>query len=660
MPVSIDFETFFSTKLKYGLKQMIAEEYVQHERFDCYLVSVCDGKNVWAGHPRDLNWNALAGQVWLSHNRYFDNTVYNELVRRNLAPKIERADWHCTANLTSYLCNRRALKDAVQHLYKGVSISKDYRTVADNKSWPNDYTPEEREQVMESGRVDAHWCWRLWNDFSAQWPEWERKLSNLTIDQGMYGVAVDQERLSDYIVQAHEMRATTEQAIPWIAGSGDEEWDDFNTKPTSTKCIAEQCRRTRIPCPPTKSDDEEGYEAWEAQFGPTNPWISAVSAWRSINKFYATLQTLRRRLRPDGTVPFALKYFGGHTGRWSGDAKVNFQNMRRKPIFCNEFGLMEMDDIKIDKAIDHHDDCGKWPEWVQHALDFRALVVPRPGKKMIICDLAQIEPRVLAWLGGNHKLLKMIADGMGIYEAFARSQMKYDGAPFSKETKRTDYYKMVKINLLGLGYGAGWEKFITIAKTQGGLDITKEDPEFVQEPDPVSTAIRTVPGYGAHSKQVVKAFRENNPHITGMWKLLDNSLKGSVGSDFKMRLPSGRVMKYNDVRLSSRVVKDKKTGKPVNKTEVTVDVGGRRVATYGGKLTENITQAVARDVFGMHLVQMTDAGLRCLFTSHDEAIMEVDPSVTARDIEQHMSQCPDWLPGCPIAAEAQEVAHYQK
>lgn len=83
---------------------------------------------------------------------------------------------------------------------------------------------------------------------------------------------------------------------------------------------------------------------------------------------------------------------------------------------------------------------------------------------------------------------------------------------------------------------------------------------------------------------------------------------------------------------------------------------------YGGKLTENITQACARDVFGEHCIALEDtfgAGT-VLFTAHDEAITEVDTSVQAGDVKHVMSQCPPWLEGCPIAADAKEVAHYTK
>ena len=105
-----------------------------------------------------------------------------------------------------------------------------------------------------------------------------------------------------------------------------------------------------MPCPPVKSHDEEAYAEWEAKYGPTNPWITAVGAWRSINKLYQTFFTIKERLRDDDTLPFSLKYFGGHTGRWSGDARVNMQNMRKRPLVCNEHGLLETDDKRVDRA----------------------------------------------------------------------------------------------------------------------------------------------------------------------------------------------------------------------------------------------------------------------------------------------------------------------
>jgi len=655
-PVAVDFETFYSKKLRYGLVQMIPEQYCAHELFDPYLLSVSDGTACWSGSPRDFNWESLRGRHLLSHNARFDRAVYNEMVKRGLAPDLQPPSWHCTANLAVYMCNRRSLQESVEHLFNH-RVSKEYRGVADAKHWPKDFTEAERKQLLDAGRSDALWCWRLWDTFSPKWPLVERQLSDMTIRQGMRGVMIDREKLDLYICQTHEMLMNTEKLIPWIADSEDDTWDEFNTKPTSTKCIAEQCRRVGIPCSPVKSDDEDVYLEWETRYSREHPWILAVGAWRSINKLYQTLLVIKQRLRDDGTLPFSLKYFGAHTGRWSGDAKVNMQNQRKRPIVCNEFGMMELNDKRVDAALEEAEETGKLPGWVRYVIDFRSLIIPRPGKKMIVSDLSQIEPRVLAWFTGNWDLLNRLRSGESIYEAHARATMGYTG---DKLDKNSVTYKLAKARILGLGYGCGWEKFISMAQDLARLDITVDDPEFVETENVITGAITKLPGWGFTSKKIVAEFREQNPKIVELWRHLGDSFQRSVGEDFHMTLPSGRKMRYDKVRCSVRIEKDRETGMPRRKTVFQANTDGRWKIFYGGKLVENLVQAAARDVFAAQVARMDSLGWDNLFTVHDETVLEVDPSITVEDVEREMSYCPDWLPNCPIAAKAQEVAHYLK
>ena len=656
--VAFDFETYYSKKLKYTLTGLIAETYCQHELFDPYMLSVYDGSEKWVGHPKDFNWSALDGTRGIAHNKYFDLSVLNEMARRGLCPAPGFAETHCTANMTAYLCGRRPLAGALEHLM-GIKVDKTARSDADGKHWPAQFSPEEQATMKTYAMNDAIHTWNLWDKFNSQWPDVEKRLSNITIEQGMRGVQINTELLDTYIMQTHEVKTATEKQLPWLRDDGDEEntWEDFNAKPTSSKCVAEMCRRSGIPCPPLKSEDQEGFDLWEATYSKEHKWIVALGAWRSINKLYKTFLVMKSRIRPDGTMPFALLYFGAHTGRWTGTAKINFQNMRKKPVFIGHDRLTLVDDKFTDFCVDQKYATGAYPSEVLWDIDFRALILPRPGKKMILSDLAQIEPRVLAWLSGNTALLDKIRGGMAIYEAFARDKMGWTGGDLRRENKSG--YALAKAQVLGLGYGAGWEKFITLA-AMSGLDITKDDPEFERVQNKRTGNMEQKSGWGKRSREIVKTFRADNPQITGLWKALEESMQRCVGENFVVTLPNGRAMTYEKIRCERRMEVNKETGLPQSRSVYTAQIGFKRVMTYGGKLCENITQATARDVFGEQIVALDAAGHTNLFSSHDEAILEVDNDVTAADIERTMSVTPEWLAGCPIGAEAKAVSHYEK
>lgn len=651
--IALDFETFFSSKLKYSVAGNLPEIYCANELFEPYMLSVCDGKNSWSGEPKNFNWSSIEGATVLCHNYRFDGSVYEEMVRRGLAPKVEVKEFICTANFTSYLCNRRALADAVEYLFK-VKLDKSVRSDANGKHWPQDFSEDERAAMLKYAKEDAVWTWRIWDKFGHLWPETERYLSRLTIEQGKRGVQLDEELLDQSRCLAHEMLQATERQVPWMKDA--EDWDEFSTKPTSSKCIYEQCRRSGIPCPPTKVDDLEGYEAWEEQYSPAHPWIHAVSDWRSINRLHKTFELMKFRSRDDGTMPYSLKYFGAATGRWSGDGKLNMQNLLKAPIVCNELGLVERNLAKLAMRAADKKETGKEPAWVRGSLDVRALIVARPGKRLIVSDLAAIEPRVLAWLGGNKPLLAACAGGMSVYEAFARVALGFTG---EKMDKASDFYKMTKIMVLGLGYGAGWRKFIKIAAS-GGIDLCAQDPEFIEVENPITGELEQKSGYGNTSREAVNKFRSSSSYITSLWSRLDEEFQRSVGSDFKISLPSGRKLVYEDVQRAIKIVVDPETKKTVRKTVHTARVGSRRIELWGGHFVENVAQAMARDCFAWQVVNMDKMGWPCVMHVHDEGVFELDPAVTPKDVEREMGRTPEWAAGLPIAAEAKVMERYGK
>jgi DNA polymerase len=303
------------------------------------------------------------------------------------------------------------------------------------------------------------------------------------------------------------------------------------------------------------------------------------------------MEAMRERCRADGSLPFSLKYFGAiATGRWSGDAGLNLQNFNRYPL---------------------------------NGVDPRSCLVARPGHKLIIADLSQIEPRVLAWLTGDKELLDKIGNGLPIYQAHAETSMGFTGDNLKKENPH--HYLLAKCRVIGLGYGAGAKTFQNLAKSYG-LKISLCD-----------------------AQTTVSSFRKSNPRITAYWRKLETTMRKYHGQTFHMRLPSGRVIRYFDVDTNEGL------------TASTVR-GGRALNWYGGKLTEYIVQATARDVFAEGLIRIYQAGIRILWTVHDEVICEVpkDSEVTVDLVVSLLAQTPSWMPGLPVSAEGKETQTYCK
>jgi DNA polymerase len=634
--IAVDFETYYDDEC--SVRTLGNWAYTQHPEWDAYLISVCDGAETWVGHPRDFNFSALAGNTLVSHNAFFDRSVNRRLVElgRHEAPGLD-ADWHCSSNLGAYLCGgARSLKDVSKKLL-GVELSKDVRDAAKGKRWDDMVAAGTSEDMLKYARRDALLCWQIWDRFSGRMPAWEHQLSDLTIRRSEHGMHINRPLLETYIQALQQAVFATEKLIPWI---------EAGHKPTSPKAFAEWCRKDNIPVPPTKTDDEEGLELWVETYAPGRAWVQSVGAWRSLNKTLKKFQLVLSRLKPDDTMDFGLKYFGAHTGRWSGDAGFNAQNMRKQPILLRDDWTMIVDKFEADRLLSEFAERMKdVPKHLQHnfcppgcqmAIDERALITPRPGHKFIISDLSQIEPRTLNTLTGNDALLDQIRGGLGIYEAFARQSLKYtDPAPLKKKDPRL--YALAKAEVLGLGYQCGKARFPEVAWAMAGLRITEEE-----------------------SGPIVDGFRESNPLTVGLWNRLDAAFKASTGSDFEMELPSGRTLHYGKVRQSRRIEVDDETGMPKSKVVYTAEVGNRRVSLYGGKLCENITQSVARDVFATHLLALDAAGLNPLFHVHDEVICEVTPDVPKEAVLDIMAKAPTWFAKCPVAAEAVEADRYLK
>lgn len=662
--LSIDFETPYGAD--FSVVDLGYWKYAYDPRCVPYLISVCDGTESWAGEPKDFNFESLRGRELVSHNSAFDEAIALGAQERGLfeVPGLSvegMTHWFCTLNMASYLWNVRSLKDAAKHGL-GIDISKDVRDRSKDKSVDDIKREGFWEDMLAYGRSDAQNCWQLWDRHSAKWPELERRLSRQTIDQGRYGVRIDVAALEQGIAHLQKVIFTATANLPWIVRG---------RKPASPIGIAEECRIVGIPAPPIKAHHPEAAQEWEDEFAPKFKFVLALKNIRKAKKTLATLETIKLRLRDDETVAFSLKYCGAATLRWSGDSGWNLQNMNKEPLFIDaehsfifDFKATRPLCEEFDKEHAGHRATGSLKNGTTF-FDFRGLIVARPGMKLAPVDLAQIEPRVLNWLAGNHKLLKMVAEGLAIYEAHARDTMGWAGGELKTEAKAT--YQLAKIRVLALGYGSGWEKLITIAASPafGCIDLTEGDEEFakaasvdgiiytrwpgvvvdkpwlydheaafahgVEEiewplqaplpsggqlcvfvkatrkkfgvPQPV---LKCFPVRGMRARTTVDEFRRTNPLTMGLHQQLQEALEAAVGGDLVLEGPHGGVLTYRNVQQERRKKKDKETGEEYLKTVYTAQIGGFREILYGALLCENLVQWISRMVFAERQLELDD------------------------------------------------------
>jgi len=582
--IALDTECFYDNTV--SLKPLGTWHYVRHPQADHYLLTVDDGAgNVWAGRPETFDWDQLRGNHLVAHNMSYDEVVLGALVEQGKAPAwVLDLPRDCTADMAAACHSERSLLESTKALVPDLEkpIDKGIRTFMKGRTWADAEAAGKAEALLEYAKNDARACRELWVRHEHRWPEFERQLSRHTRTMGQRGMHVDADKAEQYRQTLEKAKWEAEQRIPWAA----------DHPPLSPKQLAQACAQANIPAPASLAEDNPECEKWEADYGERFDWVAAMRDWRKTNKMLKQVETIQRRIRPDGTMAIGLKYFGAHTGRWSGESGLNMQNLPREASF---------------------------------GVDLRSLFIAPPGHVLVICDLSQIEPRVLAWLARDFDLLESIRGGMAIYEAHARGTMNWTGGELKKEDKKL--YALAKARVLGLGYGCGKDRFVSVAKNMAGLTITQKE-----------------------SERIVQSYRDSNPKVTALWQRLDRGIRGSRGGSFEMELPSGRTLRQFDVICRENSMWSRATANGIHRR------------TYGGLATENITQATARDVFGEALLRVEQKFPICLHV-HDElvvAVPEAEARQVAAEVTRLMSFTPEWLPGCPIAAEAVISKHYVK
>lgn len=362
----------------------------------------------------------------------------------------------------------------------------------------------------------------------------------------------------------------------------------------------------------------------------------------SNKKYPAMLQCVCQ----DGRIHGLLQFCGAaRTGRWAGRL-VQIQNLPQNHLQDLDYArqLVKAGDL-ADFELNYSN-----PTQVLSEL-IRTAFIAKPGCTFHVCDFSAIEARVIAWIAGENWVLDVFRNGGDIYCATA-SQMF--GVPVEKHGANAELRQKGKIAVLALGYGGGIGALENMGGSKMGLTEREE-------------------------KEIIQKWRDANPRIVKFWATVEaaaiKALKTGESTTIHrgievakrwgmltITLPSGRIVCYPRARIGTEygdswrgnheIIEYEGLNQTTKKWEA--------IRTYGGKLTENIVQSVARDILGIVILRAEAAGLKIVFHIHDEIIVEAEPGQTLEDVTAIFSQQIDWCKYLPLKGAGYTTPYYLK
>jgi len=594
--IVVDFETAYGADL--GFAKQTTEEYVRDPRFEVVgvAVQVNDGEPEWFSGDMLSTYAFLKNYDWenslaLAHNAMFDGFILSEHFQ--IKPK----GWLDTLSMGRALHGTN-VGGSLKVLAEFYGIGEKGTEVNDAKGLRRmDFPPQQLAQYGEYCKNDVRLTWDLFNCMSQGFPATELRLIDLTIRMFTEPVLqLDEELLKMHLHKEVQRKAELLENF---------DKDTLMSNPQ----FAELLKSFGVEPPMKKSPatGKETYafaktdEAFKELLEHPNPSVQALVAARLGTK--STIEESRTErfigIAQRGAMPVPLRYYAAHTGRWGGDDKLNLQNLPRGSALK------------------------------------KAILAPA-GYMMIDSDSSQIEARTLAWLAGQDDLVEAFDRGEDVYKIMASAIY---GKAVDEITK--DERFVGKTTILGAGYGMGAAKFQAQLKNFG----------VVVELD--------------EAKRIIDTYRQTYPRITALWKsagtALEAILRGQLttlgrdgilkieGKD-GIRLPNGLYIRYPNLRQKI----DEETGK----TEIVYDTKKGRATIpnriYGGKVIENVCQALARIIIGDQMLLIAKK-YRVVMTVHD-AVACIVPTDEVERAQEFVELCmrirPQWGSELPLNCEA--------
>ena len=364
---------------------------------------------------------------------------------------------------------------------------------------------------------------------------------------------------------------------------------------------------------------------------------------KTSNKKYSAMQTC---VCKDGRIHGLLQFCGAaRTGRWAGRL-VQVQNLPQNHLESLDYARYLVKQGDLDEFEMNY---GNVTQVLSELI--RTAFIAAPGHTFHVCDFSAIEARVIAWLAGEEWVLDVFRSNGDIYCANASRMFK---VPVEKHGQNAALRQKGKIATLALGYGGGVSALEAMDGSKLGLT---EDEE----------------------KEIVKLWRDSNPRIVKMWGIIEKAAISAIKTGksvtvhrgiqvgrrwgmLTITLPSGRTICYPRAVIETEYNDGWRGDHEIIEYEglnqTTKKWGSIR--TYGGKLTENIVQAVARDILGIVILRAREKGLPVVFHIHDEIIVEATPDQTLDQVEALFSEPIDWCRDLPLKGAGYSTPYYLK
>ena len=596
--ITIDFETYYSADI--GFSKQTTEEYVRDPQFHVIgvAVKIDEAEPEWASGTHEelkrwLDQFDWGNSMVLAHNAMFDGFILSE--HFNIRPKF----WVDT------LCMGRAVhgvevSSSLAALAERFGIGQKGTEVNTFKGYRReDFQDWELSKYGDYCINDVTLTYKLFHQMIKDgFPKKELHVINQTVRMFTEPVLeLDTTLLSEHLIDIQ----TKKEALLTEVGLDKE---DLLSNPK----FADVLRKLGVK-PPTKISPTTGKETlalakndeeFKALAEHPDVRVQSLVAARLGTK--STLEETRTQrflgIASRGKLPVPIKYYAAHTGRFGGDDKINLQNL---PSRGANAGRLK-----------------------------KAILAPE-GYTFIDADSAQIEARVLAWLAGQEDLVRAFANKEDVYKKMASAIYGKSENAITKDERFVG-----KTTILGCGYGMGAVKFQGQLKTFG-VDVSLDE-----------------------ARRIIDIYRKTNPAVTTLWKQAQNMLinmsraeacvlgrKGVLAVDpweNAVKLPSGLLMRYTDLKYA-----EGEQG-----IEFSYQTRKGRTRIYGGKVIENVCQAIARCIIAEQMLKIGKR-YKVVLTVHD-AIACIAPDEEVAEAQAFVEECmrwtPEWAAGLPVNCES--------